>query len=86
MEGAGVIVPGLDPGFQRGLELVERAEHAALQAAPLQLGEPPPGLVDLGGVGGGEVQLDAGVGQQPLVHRRRLAGGEVVTDDVDVQA
>ncbi len=35
----GVIVPGLDPAIQRGLEIVERAEHAARQAAALQFGD-----------------------------------------------
>ena len=32
------------------------------------------------------MQLDAGVGQQPLVHRRCLVRGELVADDVDGQA
>src|SRR5437867_2241741 len=45
-EGPGIGVPGLDPVFQGGGELVERAEYAAVQAAPLQLGEPPFHLAD----------------------------------------
>ena|SRR6266498_1328187 len=40
LERPGVIVPELDPVFQRDRELVERAENAAFQAAPLQFGEP----------------------------------------------
>jgi hypothetical protein len=43
-----------------GGELVEGAEHAAVQAAALQFGEPPLDLADPGGVGGREVQLDPG--------------------------
>jgi hypothetical protein len=43
----------------------EETEGAAVQAAPLQLGEPPLDLADPGRVRGREVQLDAGVGQQP---------------------
>ena len=73
--------------FSRAVvELVQGAEYAAVQAAPLQFGEPPLDLADPGGVRGREVQLDARVGQQPLVHRRCLMGGQVVADDVDGQA
>src|SRR5262249_17428251 len=35
-------------------------EHTAVEAAALQFGEPPFDLADPGGVGRGEVQLDAG--------------------------
>jgi hypothetical protein len=37
------------------------------------------------GAGGREVQLDAGVSQQPLAYCGRLVGGEVVADHVDLQ-
>lgn len=40
-EGLSGGVPGIDPVLERGGELVEGAEHAAVEAASLQLGEPP---------------------------------------------
>src|SRR5512135_812151 len=43
-------------------------------------------LADPGGVGGREVQLDAGMGQQPPVHHGALVRGQVVADHVDGQA
>ena len=59
----------------------------ALEFQPLILGEPP--LVDLadpGGVRRGEVEPDAGVGQQPVAYCRCLVRGEIVADHVDGQA
>jgi hypothetical protein len=85
-EGPGAGIPGLDPVFKCGGELVEGAEDAAVQAAPLQLGEPPFDLADREGICGREVELDARVGEQPPVDHRSLVGGEVVADDVDGQA
>jgi len=46
-----------------GGELIEGAEYAAVQAAPLGFGEPPFDLADPRRVGRGEVELDAGMGQ-----------------------
>jgi hypothetical protein len=60
--------------------------HLKGRAVALQLGEPPLDLADPGGVGRGEVQLDAGMGEQPLVDHGRLVGGQVVADHVDGQA
>ena len=86
LKGPGGGVPELDPFFWCGGELVEGAEHAAVEAAPLPPGGPPSGLADPGGAGRGEVQPDARVSQQPLVHRGRLVRGQVAADHVDVQA
>ena len=86
LKGPGGGVPELDPFFWCGGELVEGAEHAAVGAAPLPPGGRPSGLAGPGGAGRGEVQPDARVSQQPLVHRGRLVRGQVAADHVDVQA
>jgi hypothetical protein len=51
-----------------GGEVVEGAEHAAVQAAALHSANPPLRLADPGRVGRGEVQLDAGMGQEYAEH------------------
>ena len=58
----------------------------AVQAAALQFGEPPLDLADPRGIRGREVQLDAGMGQQPPVDGGCLVRGQVVADHVDGQA
>jgi hypothetical protein len=40
LEGLGGVVPELDPFLERGGEVFEGAEHAAVEAAALDLGEP----------------------------------------------
>jgi hypothetical protein len=42
-------------------------------------------LVDPGGAGRGEVDVEAGAAGDPLTDGRRLVGGKVVADDVDIQ-
>ncbi len=43
-------------------------------------------IADPGGVGGSEVQLDAGMGRQPPDDDRRSVSAVVIADQVDVQA
>jgi hypothetical protein len=40
-EGLSVVVPELDPLFERAGQLIDGAENTAVQAAALQFGEPP---------------------------------------------
>src|SRR5207247_6170074 len=54
-EGPGAFVPELDPLLECAGELIEGAEDAAFEAAPLQFGQPSLDLVDPRGVRGGEV-------------------------------
>ena len=72
--------------MQRGGELVAGAEHAPVQAAPLQFGEPSFDLADPGGIRGREVELDAGMGQQPPLDHGCLVRGQVGADHLDGQA
>jgi hypothetical protein len=41
LEGFGVVVPELDPLFERAGQLIDGAEDTAVQPAALQFGEPP---------------------------------------------
>ena len=72
---------GLDPAVQCCGELAERAEHAAVQAAALQLGEPPFDLADPGGVNRGASpershDPDRLVRARPSIRRIHLAAAE----------
>src|SRR5260370_23184482 len=78
LEGLGVVIPELDPLFERAGQLVDRAEDTAVQAAALQFGEPPLHLVQPRGIRRGEMQLEPPVLQQPPLDRRGLVHGEVV--------
>src|SRR5260370_36044925 len=72
LEGLGVVVPELDPLFEGAGQLVDRAEDATVEPAALQFSEPSLDLVEPRGVGGGEVQLEPRVLQQPPLDRRGL--------------
>ena len=78
-EGACAFVPEPDSLFERIGELVQRAEHAAVQAARLQFGQPPLDLLfHPRRVRGGEVENEGAGGPAAAVNRRRLVGREVV--------
>ena len=81
--GAGVVVPGVDPGADVGVELAHRGVGAAAQFLGGQLGEPALDEVEPGRAGRGEVQDEAGMVCQPTLYRRCLVGGGVVEHDVD---
>ena len=57
----------------------------ALQQVGGDEGEEAFHLVDPGGVGRGEVQVEPGMRGEPLVHRRVLVGAVVVADQVPVK-
>jgi hypothetical protein len=60
LKGPGGVVPELDPLLECCGEFLQRAEHAAAEAAALGLGKPALDLVDPGRVGGREVEREAG--------------------------
>ena len=66
-----------------GLEVDERAEDAALEAAPGELGEEALDGVEPGARGRGEVEGPARVPGEPGADLGVLVGGVVVEDDVD---
>ena len=74
-EGARVFVAVRQPVADVGAQLAYRAVGAAAQLARGQLGEPALDEVQPGGAGGGEVQREARMGEQPAPHRRGLVGG-----------
>ena len=84
-EGARVFVPVRQPVADVGAQLAHRTVDAAARLAGGQLGEPALDEVQPGGAGGGEVQREARMGEQPAPHRRGLEGGVVVEDEVDLK-
>src|SRR4051794_29657239 len=50
-----------------------------------QLCEPALHLIDPGRVGGREVEVEAGVSEQPAVDQRRLVGAVIVQDEMHLQ-
>jgi len=58
-ERLGVVVPGLDPGADVSLEGVNAGVHPALEQLGGELGEPAFDLVEPGGAGRDEVQVEA---------------------------
>src|SRR5665647_2465589 len=84
-EGARVFVPVRQPVADVGAQLAHRTVDAAARLARGQLGEPALDEVQPRGAGGGEVQREARMGEQPAPHRRGLVGGVVVEDEVDLK-
>ena len=78
-------VPVLDPAADIGFQLLDGVVVAALQQILGSEGEEPFDLVDPAGVGGGEVDLEAWVGGQPVLDSGSLVGAVVVADQVDGQ-
>ena len=50
-----------------------------------QVAEPAFHLVDPGGAGQGEVEVETGMFDEPVVDRRPLVGGQVVADQVHIE-
>src|SRR5271165_7008567 len=65
-------VPVTDPVANVLLQGVDQATGAAAQFLVGQQAEPPFDLVEPGGVGRGEVHVEAGMGPKPCGDRRRL--------------
>jgi len=84
-EGAQVFVVVGQPVADVGAQLAHRALDDAARRARGQLGEPALDEVQPGGAGGGEVQREARMGEQPVPHRRGLVGGVVVEDEVHLK-
>src|SRR2546421_8178107 len=70
-------------------DCVLESAGAAMSAAPKLLlsqgGEPPLDLIDPGGIGRREVEVEAGMPQKPSMDQRRLVGAVVVEDQVHVE-
>ena len=65
-EWLGIVVPFVDPGAHVAFEFDEAAVGGAAQFAVGQFSKPALNEVKPGGRGGSEVQLEAGVAQQPV--------------------
>ena len=78
-EGFGVIVDFLDAAVDGGLEIDNRAEDAAAEAASGELGEEAFDGVEPGGRCRGEVDGPARMSGEPGAHLRMLVGGIVST-------
>src|SRR5215469_12498168 len=66
-EGPGILVPGCQPGLDRGLELRDRAMCGASQPLVRQLGEPTLHEVQPGGVSRDEVEIEARMTDLPAL-------------------
>src|SRR5215467_2564424 len=71
-EGLGVFVVGLEERPDGRLQGASAAMSAAAELLLGQLCEPPFDLVDPGGVGGREVEMEARMAQQPVTDERGL--------------
>src|ERR1700704_2786107 len=77
---------GGDEAAQLLAQRSDAGKDSPIQAAALQLREPPFYRVEPGRAGGSEVQLHARVCVKELLDRGRLMGAAVIEDDVQVQA
>src|SRR6476620_12278843 len=85
LEGYRVLVIARDERVDRLAQLMDRREAGAIEGAAGEYGEPDLDLVEPGGVGRGEVEVDVLVPCQPQIPLR-LVGLEVVEDHVDLPA
>ncbi len=83
LEGLGVGVVIVEEAVDRGLEVGDGSEDAALETALGQDGEEALDSVEPGGRGRGEVERPARVARQPSPHGGMLVGGVIVDDRVD---
>ena len=82
-EGFGMIVGFLQEAVDGGLEIDNRMEDAAFEAAFGQFGEEAFDRIEPGGRGRGVMEDKAGVPVEPGADPGVLVGGVVVEDDVD---
>src|SRR5271165_1038056 len=83
LEGLGVCVVIVEEAVDRGLEVGDGSEDAALETALGQDGEEALDGVEPGGRGRGEVERPARVAREPSPHGGMLVGGVVVDNRVD---
>ena len=77
-EGAGVVIPILDPGVDGFGEFLNRGVYASAQPLGGEFPEPAFHQVHPSAVGGGEMKLETRVFQLPLDHILGLMRGDVV--------
>ena len=82
-EGFGAVVGFRKEAFDRGLQIDERAEHAALQPPPGQLGEEALDGIQPGGGGRREMKDKPRMPGEPSANFGVLMGGVIVEHDVD---
>src|SRR6202034_4316928 len=82
-KGSGLIVGLAEEAVDRGLELDDRAEGAAFEPTPGQLGEEALHGVEPGGRGRGEMEDEPRMPTEPGANFGMLVGGVVVEDEVD---
>src|SRR5450755_2371492 len=85
LEGLWVLVSMLDPLVNRGLEFGDVVEGSSPDALASDFGEEPLDEVEPGTGCRGEVQCEAFVSHQPPFHGRRLVGGVVVEDQMQIE-
>jgi len=81
----GVLVPNLHPGLDVGGQFFHAAVGGTLELLGREGREPPFHHVHPGPVGGREVEVEAAVAQEPLLHLGGLMGNEVVQDHVHLE-
>ena len=84
-EGSWVGIDGVDVAPNGLLEFLRRAMDPAPELFFGQEREEALDLVEPGGVGRGEVDMPTRMAGQPASNRRRLVGGVVVHDQMDVE-
>ena len=83
--GLGVVVPGVDPGSDVGVELADRGVGAAAQLLGCQFRKPAFDEIEPRGTGRGEVRDESEIVYQPTLYRWSLVSGGVVEDEVYVE-
>jgi hypothetical protein len=81
-KGFGEAVVGLDEPINAGAKLLDGSEAGALEGGATEDAEPNFYLIEPARVGGGEMEMDAGVAAEPKV-MLGLVSTEVVEDDMD---
>src|SRR5438552_12238360 len=84
LEGLWVLVSMLDPVVNRGLEFGDVVEGPSPDALASNLGEEPLDEVEPGTGCRRGVQCEVLVSRQPALHGRRLVGGVVVEDQMQI--
>jgi hypothetical protein len=83
-EGLGIVVPVGEAAGDRPFQTMDAVEAAAPNRLAGNRGEPTLDQVEPRGAGRGEVQLEAEIGGEPLLHRGMLVGAVVVADQVQL--